>query len=325
MDAPSRRPFLSTSLRFGGVVDVMVTLAVAGTWIGCLGRTHWLFDLFDHFRLQYFVLCAMAALWLGWRRRWRLFVVAVISLSVNGWPIARTTWVAAPDHPQLPQWKLKVVCFNVLTSNREKAAVLDYFRSTKADVIIALEMNQAWEHAMEKLEPDYPHQLVNAQEDNFGLGVYSRVPWREARLRTFAQEDVLSFTATLVHDSRELLLVATHPVPPLDGVESRNAMAQLEAIGRFVAQRKAPALVVGDFNAAPWSRAMKALKSHAALDFRTSGVVWQPTWMLGSPLMLPLDHALCTPPLLIERRDLGPDLGSDHRSQELHLRWQSPE
>jgi endonuclease/exonuclease/phosphatase (EEP) superfamily protein YafD len=189
-------------------------------------------------------------------------------------------------------------------------------------VIIALEVNTAWARALKKLEPGYPHLMVNAREDNFGIAVFSRVAWREARFRTFAQEEVLSFTATLLHDGHDVLVVATHPVAPMTRDDSRNAIAQLAAIGRFVADQRTPALVVGDLNAAPWSRAIQALKRGVPVDFRTPEPAWKPTWMANSPLMLPLDHALCTPPLVIEQRTIGPNLGSDHRPQELLLRWQ---
>jgi endonuclease/exonuclease/phosphatase (EEP) superfamily protein YafD len=322
-DDSDDRPFLSLGFRFGGLIDVGVMLALASTWIGGVGAVHWFFDLFDHFRLQYCGVCLLALPWFGWRRRWWLLSVAGVSLLMNAWPIARTTWVAGPAQPRVPSWELKVVCFNVLTSNGQKDQVVEYLRHTGADVIVALEVNKAWERALKTLEPDYPHHLVHAQPDNFGLGVFSRVEWHGARFRTFAHEEVLSFTATLVHDQREMLVVATHPLPPMNAEHSRNATAQLEAISRFVGASGMPALVVGDLNATPWSRAVRALKHHAPLDFRTRGAVWKPTWMSDSPLMLPLDHALCTAPLVIERRTIGPNLGSDHRAQEILLHWQA--
>jgi hypothetical protein len=44
-----RRPFLSFSVRLDGVWDVIIVLALAGSWIGLLGQWHWAFDLFSHF------------------------------------------------------------------------------------------------------------------------------------------------------------------------------------------------------------------------------------------------------------------------------------
>ena len=195
-DDSDDRPFFSLGFRFGGLVDVIAMLALASTWIGFLGGLLWFFDLFDHFRLQYLGVCLVAIVWFAWQRRWWVLAVALVSLGANAWPVARTTWVAAPDQP-LSRWALKVVCFNVLTSNERKDEVVEFFRKSDADVIIALEVNTAWARALKKLEPGYPHLLVNTREDNFGIAVFSRVAWREARFRTFAQEEVLSFTATL--------------------------------------------------------------------------------------------------------------------------------
>lgn len=56
------------------------------------------------------------------------------------------------------------------------------------------------------------------------------------------------------------------------------------------------------------------LKSAGAnLDSRSTAAPWMPTWKVGSPLAIPIDHALATKALAITKREVGPDIGSDHR------------
>jgi len=38
-------------------------------------------------------------------------------------------------------------------------------------------------------------------------------------------------------------------------------------------------------------------------------------------LGIPIDQALCTPPLIIAARHMGPEVGSDHRVQVLELQF----
>jgi len=46
-----------------------------------------------------------------------------------------------------------------------------------------------------------------------------------------------------------------------------------------------------------------------------------PSGGAGTVLGIPIDHALATPPLVIARRRIGPDVGSDHRPQLLEVGW----
>ncbi len=52
MDKP---PILKMSVSFVGLCEVVAFLSLTGTWLGSLGRYHWMLDLMAHFRLQYIV------------------------------------------------------------------------------------------------------------------------------------------------------------------------------------------------------------------------------------------------------------------------------
>ena len=65
--------------------------------------------------------------------------------------------------------------------------------------------------------------------------------------------------------------------------------------------------------------AIEILRTQSTLDFRTPKPVWQPTWQARTILGIAIDQALCTPQLFFAKREIGPDLGSDHRSQELEF------
>jgi endonuclease/exonuclease/phosphatase family metal-dependent hydrolase len=66
---------------------------------------------------------------------------------------------------------------------------------------------------------------------------------------------------------------------------------------------------------------MRSLQRSGRLAFHRPSPSWTPTWRTTTPFAIPIDHALCTPPLAIQSREIGPDLGSDHRPQVLEIRW----
>ncbi len=316
------RRFLSTSVRLGGVIDFVLTLGMVGTWIGCLGRFHWFLALFDHFRVQGSIACFVALVILLIRRSWRLACFALVSLSVNLWPLIQTNSPLPAGIVADDQVPLKMISLNVLTSNTKKAEVLSYLQASDADVILLLEIDDLWAASMSPLRKSHPHGLTEPRIDNFGIALFSRLPLSDLQQKSFAGEEVPSIVVTIHAGDKRIRFIGTHPVPLMSGESYSYGIKQFRGIGAFVDQRRdIPAIVMGDFNATPWSLGMTILREKSDLDFRTPKAVWRPTWQVGSLLSLPIDHALCTPPLFFEKREIGPDLGSDHRPQELTVRW----
>ncbi len=320
------RNFLALSLRWGGLVDIILVLGLLGTWIGCLGRWHWFLALFDHFRLQGAIACLVALVLLLWRRRWWLVGFAAVSLMVNVWPLWKITGTLAASTQADAKPGLKIISLNVLTSNQRHAETLAYLEGSNADVILLLEVNGDWEQSMLPLRKTHPHGTVEAREDNFGIALFSRWPLEDYKVTSMVPEGLPSITTLITVGDRKLRLVGTHPLPP-SGEEAQSVqLAQFAAIGKFVsATPDVPAIVLGDFNATPWSGALDVLRANSSLDFRCRDVVWLPTWQVRTPLALPIDLALCTPQVFFEQREIGPDVGSDHRAQVLLLKWAVPQ
>ncbi|MBB5040407.1 endonuclease/exonuclease/phosphatase family protein [Prosthecobacter dejongeii] len=311
---------LSARLRFRAVLDFNLVLMLLGTWLGLLGRFHWTLDLFSHFRWQYVILCGVALLWSLMAKRSRLmigFCVASLVMNVNDLYQARgkDSWT------QEEGAKLRVVSLNVLTGNPQKQGVLDYLRSTRADVIFLMEVDAAWGEALESLKSNYPHHLLGSREDNFGVAFFSRVPLLSVEVWQPSPGSMPSIQARLMHDGQEMVILGIHPLPPIGPRLAARRDWQLQEIGQRVAFLKQPVLVVGDLNATPWSWGMKLIRQGNELDFRSPAPAWTPTWQVGTPVAVPIDHALCTPPLVIVGRKIGPDVGSDHRPQELEVGW----
>jgi endonuclease/exonuclease/phosphatase (EEP) superfamily protein YafD len=323
-NTPTPRSFFSASLRLGGLLDIGILLGLLCTWVGCFGHWHWFLALFDHFRLQGAIICLIAILVFVLRRRWILLAISIISLAINFWPLWRATSTLQEGTAAAVGPGLKLISFNVLTRNTRYADALAYLQSQDADVILLLETNEKWVEAMDPLRRTHPHGRAEAQEDNFGLALYSRLPVTGLEISHLVDDGMPTVVATVQQGERLLRVIGTHPLPPT-GQATRivilNQMAKIASIVK--AQPTLPTIVMGDFNATPWSPAIDILRTQCDLDFRTPKPVWRPTWQARTIFALPIDHALCTPQVFLAQREIGPDLGSDHRAQELLLQWRA--
>lgn len=326
---PTHRSFVSPSIRLDGVCDVVILLALSGSWIGLLGDWHWFADLFAHFRWQYLILSLLAVLWSFWRGRRKVASLSVMTMMLNAWLIGSLT-VRTSTYGQnaVSPESVRVVSLNVLTSNKRHGEVLEYLHACGADIIFLMEVDDGWASAMEPLKSTHPHHLVHSQSDNFGIALYSRLPLQDMRVVHEFQmgPDIGPYTtpsvaARLQIGTRELHFYGIHPVPPAGRTAWHSRNNQLRAVAYQVAASKTPALVMGDFNSTPWCKGMRSIREAGGLDSHSYSPPWQPTWRVTSVFAIPIDHTLSTSSLIITRRQIGPDVGSDHRPQWVEVHW----
>jgi endonuclease/exonuclease/phosphatase (EEP) superfamily protein YafD len=293
------------------------------SWMGLFGGWHWFLDLFSHFRWQYLLASIVAVAWAAWRRQRKVLLLAAVTLLLNAGLIGRLAW-----HPRISReavsddFKLRVLSLNVLTSNTRTEAVVDHVLASDADVVYLMEVSKRWMAALSGLKGKYPYVLARPRQDNFGVALFSRIPWTQEDIPMFGEAGVPSIEVHLSHQGHELVLLGTHPLPPVGGEYASLRNEQLQLLAEHVAKLGGAVLVVGDFNSTPWSEGMRILTRNSGLGFRSIAPPWTPTWRAGTPLAIPIDHALCTAPLVIAERSVGGDMGSDHRPLNITVGWE---
>ncbi len=319
------RPFLSSSIELGGIISSFMILGLSASWLGLFGRWHWALDLFSHFRWQYLVVCLVAMVWAARCKRRVVLAISASTLLLNAALIGQLAFAHGLGKASLAHdFHLRVLSLNVLTSNADHDRVLSYLRGADADIIMLMEVDATWEKALKPLEQSHPHHIVEARYDNFGIALYSRLPLEALQIMDLIDVEVPSIEAKLKLSGHELTIIGTHPLPPMGPTYSAQRDAQLISLAQRVRDSHTPTVVIGDLNSTPWSHGMSLVQAGGTLGYRSLQPAWTPTWY-GNPLLaIPIDHVLCTAPLVVEKRTVGPNVGSDHRGLLVELRWVQP-
>ena len=278
-----------------------------------LGRLFWFFDLFAHFHLQYsVVLLGVATLFAVLRERIllaasiMLLVPSLVHLSYY-FPSHRTPPSAADPPP------LKVVSFNLLTTNSRHREVLHHLQGVDADVIVLIEVGANWLEHLKPLEASHPFHEEFPREDNFGIALYSRIPFLSQQHINLPPE-IPVVAATIDWNGGPITIIGAHPLPPISPTYALLRNDYLTQLADFTRRTGTPTILMGDLNTTPWSHTFKNLTSTAQLRDSGKHRGFHSTWKRSHPFFsLPLDHILHTPDLVPVDHWIGPDLGSDHR------------
>jgi endonuclease/exonuclease/phosphatase (EEP) superfamily protein YafD len=298
----------------GRIATLLGVVPLLATVTGFAGSWHWLLDLTSHFRLH-----AAAALLLVLpvsllRRTWwwaaAFFAAAVVDLAC-----AAPLWFGSVPAATAGGPSLQIVSFNVRTGNGRKDEVVEYLRRSGADVLVLFETDELWLQALDRLAGDYPHRTAEPRSDNFGIAVLARREPLHSELLRLGDEAAHSVELLLPWGTESLVVLATHPMPPVGAARTASRDAQLEAVAARVRTRgPQPVVVLGDLNATPWSHAFGRLCDLGELRDSARGFGWQPTWPARLAwLGIPIDHCLLRGDLAVAARSVGPYLGSDHR------------
>jgi endonuclease/exonuclease/phosphatase (EEP) superfamily protein YafD len=307
-------------ISLGGLFETVVCVSLLGTWLPSLGRWIWWLGLGEHFRMQMAVASLAACVLFTWRKSWKVAAFALLCVGRNTQPLGAIC-LAAPLPETSEQPSVRAIVFNVLTTNERRTETLAYLQQANADIICLLEVSPEWLKALEPLHTTHPHTLQEPRWDNFGVALYSRLPLSQARVHGFTELGLPCIDATVDAGGGQFRFIGAHPLPPTEK-DALGAMAeQMRAIAAEARASKLPMLVAGDFNATPWSIPAQDLVQDSPLTLVAGPGTLRPTWQARSIFMIPIDLTYVSAPLCVTSREIGPDLGSDHRPQELTMRW----
>lgn len=289
------------------VALALVSLAAFG------GQWVWWLDVLANFRAQY----AIALLVLGLvvaASRWRRTGVGILAVSLVNVIAVAPLFIGSPGQPTAGAPEMRVMSFNVLSNNENYNEVIEYIDAVQPDLVFLHESSRPWEVALESSDLDY--RIVRTQAENLIFGTLVMIKG-DASVVSYGYAESQPRAVALDYQPEgwpvQLHILSTHPLAPTTSQRAALRDAQLGFAAGWAADSERPTIVLGDFNASPWSWTFSGLV-HAGLRNSQIGFGLQPSFPATTSLLLrvPIDHLLHSDELLVRDRFLGPAMGSDH-------------
>ena len=288
-------------------------LALLGLALAALatvaGRSFWMLDLASHFQ-HYYAWAAGLLLILNLvlrRRRAALVSVALLGLAafhLLPYYLPRSE-VAGAGVPY------KAMLLNLNLHNQKTAAVRAEIAANDPDILVLQEVTPRWRDELKALPAGFKHSLDLPERGAFGMWILSKFELEDQDVQ---RRDGVAFLLLKYQvEGRTLAVVALHPLPPVGAAASRTRNAIL-ADAAVNAAGEGGRIAIGDFNCSPWSPYFRHFLKVSGLRDSALGRGVHGTWMGGLLPGIPIDHVLVSPDIEVLDREVGNDVGSDHRA-----------
>lgn len=289
--------------------QVGLLLGIAGLVGSRLGHLWIAFDVFSQFTFQFGVvtLAFAAGLLMPRAKLLAAFVLVVAGLLAIGvWPHIATRYPLQIAGPPQGSKVIRVASFNSWYSNEQVATVQAEIERIDADILLLIEVGPNKKPALANLKGRYPHQATCFEVDYCNLAVLSKFPIAGIEPKVGWEGPPL-IRATMGPELGGLTVVGVHTIR---FPHSRAQFRQVTALGSLIESIPGRKLVMGDFNATPFSRIIDTVVARTGLVRLTS----LPSWpsRLGLP-QVAIDHIFVSEGIVqTGTQAIGEPAGSDH-------------
>lgn len=279
----------------------LIATRLGNVWIG--------FDVFSHFSLH-FSLALIAFLIGRFMPRARLFTAMLVMLAgivaIGVWPHVASLGAGTVGAPAAGEKVLRVAQFNTWYFNENIDAVGTEIERLDADIVTLAEFGPNKRPLLDRLKYKYPYQATCNRIDFCNLVVLSKHPFESDSARVeWEGPPYIS-----VRFGPELGRLTVFGVHTIRFPYSRAQFKQVRALARLLASLPEPRLVMGDFNATPFSRILATFAEESGLTRVTD----LPSW--PAELELPqfaIDHIFIDEGMrTVSAESIGNPSGSDH-------------
>ena len=303
-------------------------LAAAATLLSLSRRSHWIFRMGDFPRVQLAALAAASgAAYAAFcsRNRPRDYAVVAADAAIVAWQLARihtytpfvppTVQRASGDADAAS--RIVLMMTNVQMENEHHERLLDLVAEVDPDVLLAVEVDDAWARALDRLSDRYPYAVRHPRDNWYGMQLLSKLELIEPRIEFLVQDDVPSLHTRLrLRSGVEVVLRGLHPRPPepIRDQPSAPRDAELVVVGRDIGRNKdVPTIVAGDLNDVAWSDTSQLFVRLSGLLDPRVGRGFFNSYNARSPLFrYPLDHVFHSKHFKLVRLERLRAIGSDH-------------
>jgi len=268
----------------------------------------WLLDLASHWQWLHLTLLLTSVVLLARRNAvW----LALLPMTALPW---LTVMPALPNETGMPRLELRLLTAN-LAQSQDASALRALLDRQPVDLVLLQEVTPELAEQLGRWQ-DYPYRLLAPEDSPFGLALLSRKPLDGAKVSIDA-DGIPAIESRVVLPGQAIALTVVHPMPPLSPYWHQKRNMGLQVLLQKNAAHGLPGLVAGDFNASPWSQALRGVQ---ALGWQRASDL-SPSWpALGRGwLGIAIDQVVVNGPWRVAEQGLGPNLGSDHLPRLMRL------
>lgn len=291
-------------------------LGLAGLAASRLGQLWIAFDVFAQFTAQFAVVAFafLIAMVVPRAKLLTAFLIIILGLTgIGAWPYVASQKPMVLGEPKPGEIAIRVASFNTLWVNEDVDAVVAEVLRLDADVVTLIEMGPNKRRLLPAVKDRYPYQADCYDIDYCNLVILSKFPIVEENARV-SWEGPPMIVAKLGPEAGGLTVVGAHTIR---FPHSRAQFRQIVALSKHLETLPRLKIVMGDFNATPYSRIIQEFAQRTGLTRLTS----LPSWPSHVRLpQLAIDHIFIGPSIrLLESEQIGEPSGSDHFPVTLRL------
>lgn len=209
-----------------------------------------------------------------------------------------------------------ILASNVLTPNKNSAALIKLVRAYQPDILVTLETDAWWQTQLDVLQDTYPYTIKCPLDNLYGMHVYAKLPLEDVAIQFLVQPDVPSMHALVVlRSGKKIRVHFLHPAPPspTENDASTERDVELLVVAKTVVNSPDPVVVAGDLNDVAWSATTRLFrKVSGLLDPRVGRGMFNSFHAGYRFIRWPLDHIFHSRDFLLADIQRLPSIGSDH-------------
>lgn len=289
---------------------VGAAIGLAGLFGARLGQLWIGFDIFAQFWMQFFFLALASFLGMASPRYKTLLAAVLLALLVAGysiWPY----YVSGPNDTTLKplgadEKALRVASFNTYGNNKDLAAIEREVLRLDPDVMVLVEFDQTKIAVLSKLLQRFPYQEHCLQFEHCDFAMLSKTPLSDFKVKyEWAGPAFVSAKLGAEFGNVHIYGLHTNRFP-----HQRSQLKQITALIKYMEGESGPNILMGDFNATPFSRITQTLAEGLGLERLTNLPTWSATY--GFP-QLAIDHIFVSKGIrALDHQKIGEYAGSDH-------------
>ncbi|MGD9681868.1 MAG: endonuclease/exonuclease/phosphatase family protein [Candidatus Obscuribacterales bacterium] len=288
-------------------------LLISFTALSFFGQFFIAFELLSHFAFQFALGLLPFTIYYVKTKRYAAAGFCAAALIANLIHMA-PLFIPEKTHPGPAD--LKLLQYNINSHNRSLPGLVAFIKEVDADIVCLEEVRpETDEYLRANIPESYTTRLSEPRKDNFGIAVYSKLPFDKLEAVSLCKAGIPSITGSFEIAGQKSHLICTHTLPPINTAVFNFRNEQLTRLAELVNTYEGPVVLAGDLNATPYSFYFQHLLSDTGLQDTQRGRGLRPTWPAELPVFdIPIDHILVKGGLVTVSRDVLNGSGSDHRA-----------